>query len=256
MALANPIFSNSGAATFLDARNDLAGLVAQNVAGLTRAGILWASQDLLVTGTNTLAVDIHDFNANLERHGSLLIANRGTAQATLDAAPSANSRIDVVYVLQRETQAPMSDSADGPIFGVLKGTAAAVPAVPTNLPEGALPLARVQMPAGASTTNSDGVIITQTYPWSCGNDGRLRFRSATEMNTWDAVDGQRAIRLDDNSEWRRSGGVWVSQSRTLLVATLSWSDLNANNARMYCDVYYCPASGTVTLIGTCTGSLS
>jgi hypothetical protein len=213
MALSNPIFSNSGAATFLDARNDMAGLIVQDTGGLTRPGILWASQDQLVTGRNDLMLDVADFNASLERHGSLLIANRGTAQVAIAAAPAANSRIDVVYVLQRETQAPMSDATAGPVFGVVQGVAAAVPVVPTSLPDGALQLATVRMPAGASTTLSSGVVISQTYPYTTCNGGVIPMRSTDDLATWNAVEYQRA-RLADGTEYVRRNGVWVSQTRT------------------------------------------
>lgn len=164
MALRNSLFAVSGKASFLDARRDMSGLfVCDKTTMLPIAGILDRSQDNLVTGRgDSMSVTVHPFNAVLNRYGALLIQNDGNVNVPLAAAPSANSRIDVVYVKQNETRSPMSDSSNVPAFGVVEGVAAAVPVAPA-VPAGALALAQVLLPAGVSNTAATGVVITQTY---------------------------------------------------------------------------------------------
>ena len=98
MALRDSLFAVSGAATFMDARRDMCGLfVCDKTTMLPIAGILDSSQSNLVTGnSNSMSVTVHPFNAVLNRRGALLIQNDGNEKVSLSAAPSANSRIDVV----------------------------------------------------------------------------------------------------------------------------------------------------------------
>lgn len=216
MALRNSIFAVSGKASFMDARRDMSGLfVCDKTTMLPIAGILDCSQDNLVTGnSDSMSVTVHPFNAVLNRYGALLIQNDGDVNVLLNAAPSANSRIDVVYVKQYETRSPMSDSSNVPAFGVVKGTAAAVPVAPA-VPAGALALAQVLLPAGVSNTAAAGVVITQTYIGAAMKGDMLRVWTSAQRDALSSVpegtllhnvaDGCDYVR--ENSEWRNLSNI-------------------------------------------------
>lgn len=173
------------------------------------AGILDRSQDDLVTGnSNSMSVTVHPFNAVLNRYGALLIQNDGNVNVSLGAAPSANSRIDVVYVKQNETRSPMSDSSDVPAFGVVKGTAAAVPVAPA-VPAGASALAQVLLPAGVSNTAASGVVITQTYIGAALKGDMLRVQTSAQRDALTGVpEGTLLHNVADNCDYVRNGGAW------------------------------------------------
>lgn len=173
------------------------------------AGILDRSQDNLVTGRgDSMSVTVHPFNAVLNRYGALLIQNDGDVKVPLPAAPSANSRIDVVYVKQNETRSPMSDSSDDPFFGVAKGTAAATPVAP-GVPVGALPLAQVLLPAGVSNTSAHGVVITQTYIGAAMKGDMLRVQTSAQRDALPKVpDGTLLHNVADNCDYVRKDGKW------------------------------------------------
>lgn len=193
------------------------------------AGILDRSQDNLVTGnSNSMSVTVHPFNAVLNRYGALLIQNDGNMNVPLSAAPSANSRIDVVYVKQNETRSPMSDSSDVPGFGVVKGTAAAVPVAPA-VPAGALALAQVLLPAGVSNTAAGGVVITQTYIGAALKGDMLRVQTSAQRDAMTMVpDGTLLHNVADNCDYVRKDDKWRGWN-------LPWRDihLGANTAHMF-----------------------
>lgn len=210
MALRNSIFAVSGNASFLDARRDMSGLfVCDKTTMLPVAGILDSSQDNLVSGnSNSMSVTVHPFNAVLNRYGALLIQNDGDVKVPLNAAPSANSRIDVVYVKQHETHPPMSDDSDFPVFGVMKGVAAATPVAP-SVPSGALALAQVLLPAGVSNTAAAGVVITQTYIGAAMKGDMLRVQTSAQRDALPKVpDGTLVHNKADGCDYVRKGDKW------------------------------------------------
>ena len=215
MTLSNSIFAVSGAATFLDARKDMSNLFACNTSMEPHAGLLTvggssaANGNVVVGMSNRMAVTVRPFQAVLNRLGALLIMNDGDVVVPLQAAPSANSRIDVVYVKQRERRAPISDSEDGPIIGVVTGTANLTPTAP-HVPDGAVALAQVKVPSGVTNTTASGVVITQVYPFAATRGEELRFRSKEDMNRFAALDGTKAVTLSDNAHYVRNKGKWVS----------------------------------------------
>ena len=230
MALRNSVFAVSGKASFMDARRDMSGLfVCDKTTMLPIAGILDRSQDNLVTGnSDSMSVTVHPFNAVLNRYGALLIQNDGNVNVPLKAAPSANSRIDVVYVKQNETRSPMSDSSDVPTFGVVEGTAAAVPVAPA-VPAGALALAQVLLPAGVSNTAASGVVITQTYIGAAMKGDMLRvWTSAQRDALTDAPEGTLLHNVADNCDYVRKGDKWRGWN-------MPWTDihLGTNQAHMW-----------------------
>ena len=215
MTLSNSIFAVSGAATFLDARKDMSNLFACNTSMephpglLTVGGASAANGNVVVGMSNRMAVTVRPFQAVLNRLGALLIMNDGDVTVSLQAAPSANSRIDVVYVKQREKRAPISDSEDGPIIGVVTGTANLTPVAP-HVPDGAVALAQVKVPSGVTNTTASGVVITQVYPFAATRGEELRFRTKGDMDAFAALDGTKAVVLADNAHYVRNKGKWVS----------------------------------------------
>lgn len=246
MALRNSIFAVSGKASFMDARRDMSGLfVCDKTTMLPIAGILDRSQDNLVTGnSDSMSVTVHPFNAVLNRYGALLIQNDGNVNVPLNAAPSANSRIDIVYVKQHETRSPMSDSSDVPAFGVVEGTAAAVPVAPA-VPDGALALAQVLLPAGVSNTAANGVVITQTYIGAAMKGDMLRVQTSAQRDAMTGVpEGTLLHNVADNCDYVRKGDKWRGWN-------MPWTDihLGTNQAHMW-------ASNGVGYIDLVTASIN
>lgn len=246
MALRNSIFAVSGKASFMDARRDMSGLfVCDKTTMLPIAGILDRSQDNLVTGnSNSMSVTVHPFNAVLNRHGALLIQNDGNVNVPLKAAPSANSRIDIVYVKQHERRSPMSDSSDVPAFGVVEGTAAAVPVAPA-VPDGALALAQVLLLAGVSNTAAAGVVITQTYIGAAMKGDMLLVQTSAQRDAMTMVsDGTLLHNMADGCDYVRKDGKWRGWN-------MPWTDihLGANKAHMW-------ASNGVGYIDLVTASIN
>jgi hypothetical protein len=224
MTLRNSLFAVSGKASFLDARHDMSGLfICDKNTMLPIAGILDRSQDNLVTGRGaSMSVTVHPFNAVLNRYGALLIQNDGDVNVPLNAAPSANSRIDVVYVKQNEKRSPMSDSSDIPTFGVVSGTAAAVPVAPA-VPAGALALAQVLLPAGVSNTAASGVVITQTYIGAAMKGDMLRVQTSAQRDALTSVpSGTLLHNVADNCDYVRKDGKWRGWN-------MPWRDIHLNN---------------------------
>lgn len=213
MTVSNSIFAVSGAATFLDARKDMSNLFACDTSLEPHPGLLTvgggsaANGNVVVGMSNRMAVTVRPFQAVLNRLGALLIMNDGDVVVSLQAAPSANSRIDVVYVKQREKRAPISDSEDGPIIGVVTGTANLTPTAP-QVPDGAVALAHVKVPSGVTNTTAGGVVITQVYPFAATRGEELRFRTREDMNGFAALDGTKAVTLSDKVHYVRDGGAW------------------------------------------------
>lgn len=218
MTLRNSLFAVSGKASFLDARRDMSGLfVCDKTTMMPIAGILDRSQDNLVTGrSDSMSVTVHPFNAVLNRYGALLIQNDGNVKVPLSAAPSANSRIDVVYVRQNETRSPMSDGSDVPEFGVANGVAAATPVAP-SVPAGALALAQVLLPAGVSNTAASGVVITQTYIGAAMKGDMLRVQTSAQRDALTTVpEGTLLHNVADDCDYLRTpSGKWAKTRDTI-----------------------------------------
>lgn len=220
MALSNSLFAVSGKATFFDARRDMSGLfVCDKTTMKPVPGILDRSQDNLVTGRgDSMSVTVHAFNAVLNRYGALLLQNDGDVNVPLSAAPSANSRIDVVYVKQNESRPPMSDGSDISMFGVVKGTAAATPVAP-SVPDGALALAQVLLPAGVSNTAAGGVVITQTYIGAALKGDKLLVQNTAQRDALTSVpEGTMLHNVGDNCDYVRTpSGKWAKTRDTISV---------------------------------------
>ena len=209
MVLSNPFPGHTALTTFADLRRDLEGMVVRNAAGVMRAGVFPDHLNPLVTGRSDMKVNIGDFRAVQGRGGAVLLANVGTdTSVTLPAAPGANKRIDLIYVTMRS--AALGDAASTPLFGFVQGTASATPVappLPANLST-AIPLATVEIPAGATTTLSAGVVITQVYPYTALACGIVVVRNTVELAAWAPADGAQAFNVGDDQLYRRGGGAW------------------------------------------------
>lgn len=245
MTLRNSLFAVSGKASFLDARRDMSGLfVCDNTTMMPIAGILDRSQDNLVTGnSNSMSVTVHPFNAVLNRYGALLVQNDGNANVPLPAAPSANSRIDVVYMKQNETRSPMSDSSDYPTFGVAKGVAAATPVAP-SVPAGALALARVLLPAGVSNTAAAGVVITQTYVGAALKGDKLLVQNSSQRDALTHVpEGTLLHNVADGCDYVRRDNAWKPYSGQTIEIGMPFFGGDFLKLRMLNGVVYATGSG-------------
>lgn len=190
-----------------DTRRVFAGLVARNADGTPRPGILAPAATALVTGRASMAYDVAPFIAATARfnNGIELVANDALLQVATDPAPNANSRIDVIYVRSRFLQ--HADGSNLVELGVAKGLAAAIPQKPA-IPAGALELAWATVPSTATTTLSNGVVITQTYQFTAAGGGAVPFRNRAEMDTWTAPDGALARDLSTGERYERIGTTW------------------------------------------------
>ena len=245
MALSNSLFAVSGKASFFDARRDMSGLfVCDNTTMKPVPGILDRSQDNLVTGRgDSMSVTVHAFNAVLNRYGALLVQNDGDVKVALSAAPSANSRIDVVYVKQNETRSPMSDSSDLAMFGVVRGVAAATPAAPA-VPDGALALAQVLLPAGVSNTAAGGVVITQTYIGAAMKGDMLRVQNSAQRDALTGVpEGTLLHNVADGCDYVRRDNAWKPYSGQTIEIGMPFFGRDFLKLRMLNGVVYATGSG-------------
>ena len=201
----------SNAADQFDIRAALRVDTALDRDGNIKTGVAVTGKSLsgLVTARSDMQVDVAAFAATLDRQGPVKLSNDGVVQVKLDSAPTANSRIDAIYIKQQEKASPISDSADGPIFGKVTGTPSTSPVAPA-VPAGAMRLADVTIPSTATSTSSSGVTIIQRYPFTASAGGWMQFRSTDDLNAWRAPDGNNA-RLLDGTEYHRVSGVWVRE---------------------------------------------
>lgn len=214
-----------------------AGLIVKDTTGKIRAGLFYTGTETIVSGKANMSYDVAAFTAALTRgasSGAVLLANDGVVNVVTTAAPGSNSRYDVVYVWQREYSLDGTDSE--PVIGVVQGTAAASPSVPSlSAFPGAIELARILVPAGVTATNS-GTTITQTAKFTAAAGGVVHFRNSTDR---DAETGLAVGQLGEVSEllyvW--GGSAWAAaapeppacalsksadQSLTTSAAALTW----------------------------------
>lgn len=193
MALTNGFVTTAGTAA-LDARQMETARIIRNPDNSVRTGQLYGDSNA-VKATSSMAVTVlGDTSWVLSRgktDGAVILANVGDLQLTLAAAPSANSRYDVVYMKQNDTE--KGDANSLPAVDKVTGTAAASPTVPAA-PSGALVLATVLVPAGVASTNASGVVINNTVQQTALNGSPIRYRTVAAMNSDAAnvIDGYQA----------------------------------------------------------------
>lgn len=177
----------------------LAGLVIRDAAGNVRSGVISPRTQLVSRRT--------DMNLGVE---PLLVVRARGRQALLggvdspmqvSVAPghSASTRIDVVYALPRD---PVLGESEGTVF-VAQGIPSAAPARP-SIPDEAVELAVLTVPAGATSTNA--CTLSETFPRTCAAGGTLVFRTAAERDAWAGTEGQ--LGYVGETLYRRTGSVW------------------------------------------------
>lgn len=257
-----------------DARHAVGGLLA--VQGPTaldiRTGVLTGpGSTALITGTTktgpkmSVQIGVH---VAVPSRGAANGAYLGpTLEAPLevdvDLAPASGSRIDVVYVKQRDTTSgiPTPDVTPGPLYGVLTGqVSTGTPGKPDlSTIVGAEELGTVQVSASATSTNGSGVVITNTARQTVARggvlpvadpDGRAALaaaggvyrglvvheRSTGRLYEWSQPTGQQA------GAWRYVGG--EPPPTTLIPVSTGWSADAAHRPQCYID-----ASGLVHVEG-------
>lgn len=205
-----------------DTRRVIAGLMAKNADGTPRAGILPGAAPVLVTGTAGMTYNVGMFAAATVRvaGGVELVANDASTAIATTAAPSANSRIDVIWVKAQFIQ--HADAANTAVLGVTQGAAAAIPTKPV-IPAGAMELATAEILS--TTTATSTAVISQTAPFTAAAGGLVPFRNATEMNAWAAPEGAAARDLSSGALFNRVAGVWSRQE----VVDTGWKTLVLNS---------------------------
>lgn len=136
----------------------------------------------------------------------------GWSEATVTLVPQTsdptNPRIDVVFAVVYDQASIPTDPAHGPVVDILTGTPSANPQVPTNLPDGAVPLAQIRVNATAATITTSNITDKRMSTALTGGirymlpgdsvtdpgriDGELRYRSAASpfpalLDYWDAT---------------------------------------------------------------------
>ncbi|HXH34320.1 MAG TPA: hypothetical protein VNJ54_07905 [Plantibacter sp.] len=187
----------------VDTRRVIGSLIVCDTSGNPRLGVLPRNTSPIVTATATLnyAVAAADFVTSRTGAGAELLSNDGTTNALTTAAPASNARTDVLWVRPQFTAS--ADATNTPVFGVTQGvTSGTVPPPEPAIPAGALKLATVYFPAGATATNSSGVVITQAAPYTATSGGVVMFRSLTDLKAWTtAIDGQTAEIFGKRGIW-------------------------------------------------------
>lgn len=177
---------------------------------LIRPGVLYNGVASLVTGRANMAYDVAPFSIVTTRGasaGAVKWSNDGTLTVSTTAAPGSNSRYDVIYAWHREFSIDGVDS--NPVIGVVQGTAAASPTVPSLAAfPGAVELARVLVPAGVTATNS-GTTFTQTAPFTSVDGGVITERTKVALDLiTNLLPGQEARVLSEGNRYRWNGSAW------------------------------------------------
>ncbi|WP_416394228.1 MULTISPECIES: hypothetical protein [unclassified Curtobacterium] len=200
-------FIQTAATTPLDARFFSAANVVRNPDNTVRTGLLFGDFNP-VAKTTSMNVTIADQTVYvLSRSlsdGATIVTNVGVATVAIPTAPSSNSQYSVVYVKHNDTS--FGDADSNPLFGVVTGTAAASPAVPA-VPSGAVAIATVLVPAGATTTSSSGVVITNIIKGTSTYGSAIRYRTVSDMraDVANVLDGCLAYIKGDALYYLRGG---------------------------------------------------
>jgi len=225
------------------------GPLVKDSTGKPRSGVFYAGTATLVTGKANMSYDVAAFEAAICRgrsKGTSFPTNDAVVNVATTAAPGSNSRIDVIYVQQKEVSE--GDTTTEAVIGVLQGTASSSPAAPT-LPDGAIELARATVPSGITATTS--ATITQTAAFTAAIGGVLPFRSRTERNAFSPAESQLAWLLDDNRLEIWDGATWLLLGEDTGWITPTFS--NGWSAFAGWPVQYRRKDGIVYLRGRLTG---
>lgn len=162
--------------------------------------------------TATYAVDVLAGHFVCERSGQgpYLGWSESTVTLVPATADPTNPRIDVVYAVVYDQASIGTDPLHGPVVDILTGTPSATPSAPTNLPDGAIPLAQLAITANALSIPSSVITdkrmstaltgaVRHMLPGDAVTDpgridGELRYRMAAApfpalVDYWDSNQG-------------------------------------------------------------------
>lgn len=187
--------------TPIESRLALAALVAENAPGTPRTGVMAQSltspQTIVAAAAGSMVYNIAPCEVVINRaagEGVYILTVSGTTAVATDPAPGTNSRWDIVYVKQNDT-----DKGDANNLGVLdvaKGAAAASPTKP-SIPTGAVALAEARIYAGTTGTAGGSNTITQLHTWTAARGAPIPVKNLADRQTITApMVGQAVIRLD------------------------------------------------------------
>lgn len=182
------------------------GLSVSEKSGTPDMSVDVAAGGALVTGTSSLAQGVYPF------------VNDATVNLAVTAADPADDRHDLIVAQIRDNDEDGGGS-DTPRLFVVEGTAAASPADPSP-PAGSLVLARVVVPAAATSITDSDIADLRTY--SAGLMGVQRVTSTTRPTVVD--DGQIIYETDTDQHWNRVAGVWVPQGAGSAFAAFTTTD--------------------------------
>lgn len=196
---------------FEEAGGALAGLLMRSRSGDVIPGVLPNSERILSPGDGW-TIRVKPFVACRSKARSVLIGGT-TDELVLDVdpAPSANSRIDVIYSL------PADVSAGDPVraAAVSRGLPGAVPAKP-SIPDGAIELGTFRVAAGQ--TGAASAKLEETFRFAALTGGLLYARNLTELSQVDAISGTRAFILTGGATAERVGTKWLASTTAAYLA--------------------------------------
>jgi hypothetical protein len=209
------------------ARTSVSSLVAHDGAG-PRLGVFYEGNQTLLTGTATTAPSMQVSVSPLAfasqkalTEGVYIGRSVGTVLVDVAAAPASNSRIDVVYVMQRDKNATTSpDAVSQGEVGVITGTAAVSPTKPA-IPAGAVEVGTLTIAAGVTATTNVGCTIATTCAWTTAAGADIAVRNQAERDAMTAFDGLQVYRLDTHTVETSNGTVWLGGPWLTYTPTLS-----------------------------------
>jgi len=170
--------------TTTDTRFTLAALLRRASGMRARTGTVRGSTggNLFVSGTAGWAYSVEPGAAVIApdaASGAYIVTNDGTLSVATSVKPATGSRIDIIYIVQKDAwdRAAVTTAAE---IGVAVGTSSVGTPVAPALPDGALELARNTMTSAATTTLSAGNSIVNTAPFTTMAGGIVGYRDATE----------------------------------------------------------------------------
>ena len=182
-----------------------AGLIVRDIDGYPLTGIMPSKPDLVKAGSGWNVI-VSPFIAVRRRDRDIIMAgSSGVSTVEMAPAPSANSRIDVIYTL------PADPSTGYPLEAVrvATGVPGAVPAKP-SIPAGASELATFTV--GSNASGASSAVITNTFRTTVCSGGVVPFRTVQEMESFSASPGQLAI--SNGVLYHRVGSSWVKMGAT------------------------------------------
>lgn len=213
---ANPATPTVGVVTAEEARLSNGAGFARLSSGLAvRTGVLYHGVPTILSPSATTApsmtVNVAGLAAVTQKaiaEGVYVPSSTGNTVLDIAPAPGANSRIDVVYVIQRDASSLTSpDGVTQAELGVVTGTAGVTPAKPA-IPVGAVEVGTVTVGAGATATNNGTVTIATTCRWTVPLGAPIPVRNQAERDAITGYDGMVVDRLDLNSLERHDGTSW------------------------------------------------